>query len=215
MNVVELNSVWKIYPHKSSDVVALKNIHLNIRKGEFMALMGPSGSGKSTLMHLIGCLDRPTRGDLKIQGESVQNANDAQLSHLRSKSIGFVFQSFHLIPQLTVLENVNLPFYYNQKSPKGEAVLDQVGLNHRMDHYPSELSGGERQRVAIARALAGDPLIILADEPTGNLDTETGDTILNLLEDLHKAGKTILMVTHDPHVAQRSQKIIHMKDGEL
>jgi len=215
--LVELDAVWKIYPHKAADVVALQNITLQVHEGEFLALIGPSGSGKSTLMHLIGCLDRPTRGDLKIARHSVSRKNDEHLSQLRAEWMGFVFQAFHLIPQLTVLENVCLPMQYRSGGTHEQAkkTLERLGLVHRMDHFPSELSGGEKQRVAIARALSGDPKIILADEPTGNLDSETGEATMEIFEQLNQEGKTIILVTHDPFISNRCRRVVSLKDGQL
>jgi len=215
--VLELNSIWKIYPHQAGNVVALQEIDLQVFEKDFLALMGPSGSGKSTLMHIMGCLDQPSRGILKIAGESVSRADDDLRSKFRAQKMGFVFQSFHLIPQLTVLDNVSLPLQYRLRGTDEQAKesLNRVGLSHRMDHFPSQLSGGERQRVAIARALMGDPLIIFADEPTGNLDSETGESIIGLFEMLNRDGKTIVMVTHDLTIAKRCHRIVDMKDGRL
>jgi len=215
--LLELRSVWKVFPHPAEDVTALQEINLCIHKGDFIALMGPSGSGKSTLMHLMGCLDHPTLGDILIEGVSIGSASDEMLSQYRAQKMGFVFQSFHLIPQLTVFENVTLPLEYRCQGTKEQALesLERVGLIHRKDHVPAQLSGGERQRVAIARALMGDPLVIFADEPTGNLDTGTGEVVMELFAKLNSAGTTIVLVTHDPAVAIKCQTTIKLRDGKL
>jgi len=215
--LLELKTVWKIFPHPAEDVIALREIDFSLYHGDFIALMGPSGSGKSTLMHLMGCLDRPTLGDVLVEGESIGQASDEILSELRARKIGFIFQSFHLIPQLTVLENVALPLQYRCPGTQKQALesLERVGLMHRKDHVPSQLSGGERQRVAIARALMGDPAVIFADEPTGNLDTGTGDAVMKLLAELNGASKTIVLVTHDHAVASKCRTIMTLKDGKL
>lgn len=215
--LLELTSVWKVFPHPAEDVTALQEINLSISEGDFIALMGPSGSGKSTLMHLMGCLDRPTLGEVLIEGTPIAQASDEVLSQFRAQKMGFVFQSFHLIPQLTVFENVTLPIEYRCQGTKKQAFesLERVGLVHRKDHLPTQLSGGERQRVAIARALMGDPIVIFADEPTGNLDTGTGNAVMKLFAKLNNAGKTIVIVTHDHAVASQCKKTILLKDGKL
>ncbi len=213
--LIDVQSIWKTYPMKSGDVTALEDVTLSIQKGEYVVFMGPSGSGKSTLMHIIGCLDTPSIGKYCLNGDPVEVLSDDELSRIRNRLIGFIFQSFHLIPQLTVKENVELPFLYNGRQGSGEAALEKVGMAHRLNHCPSELSGGERQRTAIARAIAAEPLILLADEPTGNLDSVTGDSILDLFDELHREGKTIVMVTHDDKVAGRGKRIIHLKDGKI
>ncbi len=215
--LIELKQVSKVYPHRAQDVCALDRINLTISGGELLSIVGPSGSGKSTLMHLIGCLDRPTSGELWIDGSAAHLASDEELSLLRAQTIGFVFQSFHLIPQLSALDNVLLPIQYHSGGTEDQAVetLIRLGLKERMRHLPGELSGGERQRVAIARALSGNPKIILADEPTGNLDSETGETILAIFEALSREGKSVIVVTHDDAVAKRTAVTYHLKDGRL
>lgn len=196
---------------------AVNGVDLDIKSGESIAIMGASGSGKSTLMHLLGCLDKPSSGSYWLMGKNILEMNDDDLAQIRSHHIGFVFQAFNLIPQLTVIENVLLPFTYRQTPPdinhKAEEILKYIGLGHRVHHRANDLSGGEMQRVAIARALIIDPQLILADEPTGNLDVGTGRAILQLLLDLTKRGVTLVIVTHDPEVAKHCQRIIRMKDG--
>lgn len=216
--LVRLEDVQKIYVMDQVEVPALRGITLSVAKGEFVSMMGPSGSGKSTLMNLIGCLDRPTRGKVFIDGKDVSKLNDNSLAEIRRKKIGFVFQQFNLIPRLTALENVTLPMWFagmekNSRAERAANLLARVGLRGRMMHKPTELSGGERQRVSIARALANDPELILADEPTGNLDSKSGNEILELLEDLNRDGRTIIMVTHDPDYGRRAQRMIKLKDG--
>ncbi len=201
-------------------VRALDGIDLQIEEGEFVAIMGPSGSGKSTLMHIIGCLDSPTGGDYYLDGQRVSNLDKNSLAQIRNKKIGFVFQSFNLLPHLNILKNVELPLLYaglsaRTRKMKAEGVLDSVGLSDRLRHKPSELSGGQRQRVAIARAMVNDPAILLADEPTGNLDTQSGGDILEIFGQLHQSGNTVIIVTHDPAVAQRSGRIIRIIDGKI
>lgn len=218
--LIEAYGLQRIYDMGLVQVSALKRVDLQIIQGEFLAIMGPSGSGKSTLMHLLGCLDKPTEGQYLFDGVEVNKLNDQELSRFRNKRVGFVFQSFNLIAQLTVFENVELPMIYGHvpralRKEKTEKVLEAVGIAHRANHTPNELSGGENQRVAIARALVVDPDIILADEPTGNLDTKTGKEIMNLLAGLHKEGATIILVTHDVSVANWADRIIQMKDGEI
>ena len=198
----------------------LRDVDLCFNSAEYVAIMGPSGSGKSTLLNLLGCLDRPTAGDYHLGGQNVAHMNDDELSWVRAKCIGFVFQSYNLITQLNVIENIEVPLFYqgisqHQSIQRARELADSVGLSDRITHRPAELSGGQQQRVAIARALANDPLIILADEPTGNLDSESGADILNLLDGLHADGKTIIIVTHDPNVAARAQRIIHLLDGRV
>jgi putative ABC transport system ATP-binding protein len=217
--VVVAEEISKSYQMGFGTVTALKEVSLKIKRGELLAIMGPSGSGKSTLMHLLGCLDKASSGHYYLQGEDISLLDDNALSLLRATYIGFVFQSFHLIPQLTVLENVEIPFLYRPNPSSHHAAivtaLERVGLGHRLHHLPRELSGGEMQRVAIARALAINPLLILADEPTGNLDYETGRSILALFEELHQQGVTIILVTHDPNVGKHCQRIINMRDGKI
>ncbi|UCE04150.1 MAG: ABC transporter ATP-binding protein [Candidatus Latescibacterota bacterium] len=203
-----------------SEVVALDELDLQIPAGEFVTIMGPSGSGKSTLMHLLGCLDRPTAGRYVLDGVEVQALQDLELSRLRNQKVGFVFQSFNLIAQLSVSENVQLPLVYAGVRPperrrRAQELLDAVGLCQRQAHRPNELSGGERQRVAIARALANRPKLLLADEPTGNLDSKTGLGIMKLFEELHQDGTTLVLVTHDPGVAEWSDRVVRMLDGRV
>jgi putative ABC transport system ATP-binding protein len=216
--LIRLVDIQKIYVMDRVEVPALRGITLSIAKGEFVSMMGPSSSGKSTLMNLIGCLDRPTRGKVFIDGKDVSKLNDNSLAEIRREKIGFVFQQFNLIPRLTALENVTLPMWFagtekNRRVKRATTLLERVGLQERIRHKPTELSGGERQRVSIARALANDPELILADEPTGNLDSKTGNEILELLESLNNDGKTIIMVTHDPDYGRRAQRMIKLKDG--
>jgi len=199
-------------------VRALRGINLEISRGSYVAIMGPSGSGKSTILNLLGCLDRPTAGSYFLGDHDVAQMSDDELSEVRGRRIGFIFQSYNLIAQLTVLENIQVPLFYQGHDLRGyqehcEKMADMVGLSDRLDHRPSQLSGGQQQRVAIARSLVNDPLMILADEPTGNLDSKTGTEVLDIITDLNRSGKTIVLVTHDDHVAERAHRIIHMKDG--
>lgn len=199
-------------------VEALKDVSINIEKGEYVALMGPSGSGKSTLMNLLGCLDSPSRGQYWLNGKEVSTMEDSELAEVRNKDIGFVFQTFNLLPRLSALENVALPLVYagvnrEDRLAKARKVLEAVGLGDRVTHKPNELSGGQRQRVAVARALVNDPAIILADEPTGNLDTKTSYEIMSLFEEIHKAGNTVILVTHEQDIAMHAHRIIRLRDG--
>jgi len=217
---VDIANVKKSYYIGKMEVPILHGIDLNIQRGEFLAIMGPSGSGKSTLMNLIGCLDRPTGGDIHVSGKDVSKLSEAELAHLRGFEIGFVFQTFNLVSRMSVFKNVELPTLANQKpeinpGKRVKKLLELVGLAGRAHHKPTELSGGQRQRVAIARALVNDPSIILADEPTGNLDTKTGDEIMNIFEDLNRDGRTIIMITHDPEIAAHADRIVRVKDGLL
>lgn len=202
------------------EVEALRGVSLDFRQGEYITIMGPSGCGKSTLLNLLGCLDRPTSGQYILGGQDVSTMNDDELSSVRGMRIGFVFQSYNLIQQLNVLENIQVPLYY-QGRPDEESraiatqLAERVGLGNRLDHRPYELSGGQQQRVAVARALASDPLIILADEPTGNLDSTSGTDILNVFDDLHRQGKTLIMVTHSDEVSERAQRVIRLRDGKV
>jgi len=220
MPIVDIWRVSKIYKMGDAEVRALDDVTLSFEEGEYVAIMGPSGSGKSTLLNLLGCLDRPTLGNYLLGGQDVSTMTDDELSEIRSRRLGFIFQSYNLIPQLTVLENIEVPLYY-QGVPEAEsreralAMAKLVGLGERVNHKPSELSGGQQQRAAIARALTNHPLVLLADEPTGNLDSATGKEILALLEDLHREGRTIIMVTHDDHVAARSSRVVRMADGHV
>jgi putative ABC transport system ATP-binding protein len=219
--IVSAQNVTKIYHMDKVHVVALDGVSFSIDEGEFVAIMGPSGSGKSTLMNLIGCLDKPTSGTISIDGTDISRLNDRQLARLRGSQIGFVFQTFNLIPRIDALANVMLPMTFTEKIPpkqrraRAQQLLEIVGLGQRLHHLPSELSGGERQRVAIARALANDPKILLSDEPTGNLDTKTGKTILELFVELNKGGRTVVVVTHDAAVASYARRIIRLLDGKI
>jgi len=216
--IVRFEDLWKIYRLASTSVPALRSVNLTIRQGEYVAIMGKSGSGKSTMLNVLGCLDRPTHGRYFIGGQDVSALSDNELSDVRSRKIGFVFQSFNLVQQLTILENIEVPLFY-QGVPRGLRRLrsmelaEMVGLADRAHHRPRELSGGQQQRVALARALASDPLIILADEPTGNLDSATTREILNLFDRLHEAGKTIITVTHETDVADHAQRTVVLADG--
>jgi putative ABC transport system ATP-binding protein len=218
--VIELQEVTRTYQMGPTQVRALAGVTLTIERGSFWAVMGPSGSGKSTFLNLLGCLDRPSSGGYYLEGKEVSQLGDDQLSELRLEYLGFVFQSFNLIPQLTVRENIDLPLFYRgwdeaESAARTEELASRVGLAGRIDHRPTELSGGEQQRVAIARALANDPSIVLADEPTGNLDTTTGNQIMDLLAELNRAGKTIVMVTHEPEVAEWASHRLHLRDGRI
>jgi putative ABC transport system ATP-binding protein len=219
-SIITFKDVRKIYDMDSVKVEALRGIDLNIKEKEFLSIMGASGSGKSTLLHLIGLLDRPTDGSIYLDGSDTAKLSDAELARVRGKSIGFVFQFFYLYPTLTARENVELPMKIAETDRKKREdtsmqLLNKVGLHERSEHYPSQLSGGERQRVAIARALANDPSLILADEPTGNLDSKSSMEIMHLLANLNKEGKTIVMVTHEKHIAVHSNRIIYIKDGRI
>ncbi len=218
--IVLLDKVRKAYRMGEFTVEALRGLDLHIAPGEYLSIMGPSGCGKSTLLNVLGCLDRPTSGRYLLGGDDVSTIPDDDLSSIRGKRLGFVFQSYNLIPQLTVLENIEVPLFY-QNTPEEEArsiateLAGRVGLAHRLNHRPSELSGGQHQRVAIARALANNPLVLLADEATGNLDSASGREILSLFDDLHSQGKTLIMVTHDLGVGERAARLIRLRDGEL
>lgn len=218
--IVELKKVVKQYQNGPLEVTALRGVSLRIDPGEYAVVMGASGSGKSTLLNLLGCLDRITDGQYLLGGEDVSEFTDDQLSEIRSKRIGFIFQSYNLIPQLNVLENIEVPLFYQGVSEAGARdkameLAERMGLSDRLKHKPMELSGGQQQRVAIARSLAADPILMLADEPTGNLDSKTGHEILELIDELNAEGKTIVMVTHDDDVARRSQREIRVFDGEI
>ncbi len=218
--VIRTENLQKVYDMGKHKVTALDGVDVEIYKGEFLAIMGPSGSGKSTLMHILGCLDTPTGGNYILEAQEVSKLKKRQLAAVRNQRIGFVFQTFNLLPHLNILKNVELPQMYSGVSPakrKNRAIeiLEQVGLGDRLRHKPSELSGGQRQRVAIARAIVNNPAIILADEPTGNLDTNSGSDILGIFSELHDQGNTIIMVTHDPRVAGKANRIIHIIDGKI
>ena len=217
--VIETQGLARTYHLGSTEVRALRGVDLRIAPGEFAALMGPSGSGKSTLMHLLGCLDTPTAGKYRLEGRDVSDLSHDERARLRNSRIGFVFQTFNLLPLLSALDNVALPLLYQGRIPdvrkRATTALEQVGLADRVGHRPTELSGGERQRVAIARALVAEPALLLADEPTGNLDSKTGEEILRLLEELHASGRTLLLVTHDAGVAAHAGRIVQMQDGQI
>ncbi len=216
--LISIEHLNKTYIMGAEKVEALKDVSINIEKGEYVALMGPSGSGKSTLMNLLGCLDSPSRGQYWLNGKEVSTMEDSELAEVRNKDIGFVFQTFNLLPRLSALENVALPRVYagvsrEDRLEKARKVLEAVGLGDRVSHKPNELSGGQRQRVAVARALVNDPAIILADEPTGNLDTKTSYEIMSLFEEIHKAGNTVILVTHEQDIALHAHRIIRLRDG--
>ena len=218
--VIDLKNIIRNFQLGPQTVHVLKGINLTIKKGEYVALMGPSGSGKSTLMNLLGCLDTPTSGSYMIANRDVSKMNDNQLADVRNKEIGFVFQTFNLIPRQTALQNVALPLVYagekkDKRISRAKKVLDEVGLSDRITHKPNQLSGGQRQRVAIARALVNSPSLILADEPTGNLDSSTSNEIMKLFEEIHKNGNTLIIVTHEEDIAQHANRIIRLKDGEI
>ncbi len=218
MNIINIEHIAKIYQVGSEEVHALADVSLKIDKNEYVAIMGPSGSGKSTLMNILGCLDTPTKGLYEFTGVNVSDMNDNELAVIRNRQIGFVFQTFNLLPRSDALHNVELPLIYSgipyhTRRERAKEALEQVGLGDRMDHKPNELSGGQRQRVAIARALVTDPSIILADEPTGNLDTKTGEDIMHLFHLLHQQGNTIILVTHEEYIAEHAARIIRIRDG--
>lgn len=218
--VIELKDIVKTYVMGMEDLTVLKNVNVTIQRNEYVAIMGPSGSGKSTLMNIIGCLDTPTSGEYILSGQNVSEMDDQELAEVRNKEIGFVFQTFNLLARIDALHNVELPLVYSgmgkdARIEKAENALINVGLEERMTHKPNELSGGQRQRVAIARALVNDPAIILADEPTGNLDTKTGEEIMMLFSSLHAKGNTIILVTHEEDIARHANRIIKIRDGEI
>jgi putative ABC transport system ATP-binding protein len=218
--MIETRNIKKVYTTGEVETTALQNVNLNVKKGEFVAVMGPSGCGKSTLLNILGLIDNPTEGTYRFAGEEVAGYSEKQRANLRRGKIGFVFQSFNLIDELTVYENIELPLLY-QKSPakkiaeRVEQVMEQLKIEHRKGHFPKQLSGGQQQRVALARAIVGDPILILADEPTGNLDSANGDEIMGLLTGLHEKGATIIIVTHSESYAEYSQRIIHLFDGHI
>jgi len=217
-NIITIEHIAKIYQVGSEEVHALADVSLNIGRNEYVAIMGPSGSGKSTLMNILGCLDTPTKGIYDFKGVSVSDMNDNELAQIRNKEIGFVFQTFNLLPRSDALHNVELPLIYagvhsSERKEKAREALIHVGLEDRMHHRPNELSGGQRQRVAIARALVTNPSIILADEPTGNLDTKTGEDIMALFHEIHEKGNTIILVTHEEYIAEHAKRILRIRDG--
>ena len=216
--LIQMRDVSKIYATGLARVDALADVNLDVNQGEFVAIMGPSGSGKSTLMNILGCLDRPTEGSYRLRGQEVSRLSNNRLAEIRNREIGFVFQTFNLLPRMHALRNVQLPLIYGgskQRRQRAEHALDRVGLGDRVHHRPTELSGGQQQRVAIARALVMDPPIILADEPTGNLDSRTGADIMNIFRDANDAGITVVLVTHDPDVASQAKRLVRFLDGRL
>ena len=220
MALIETRELWKTYVMGSEEIHALRGVSIAIQRGEYVAIMGPSGSGKSTLMNLIGCLDTPSKGSYLLNGKQVSQMNDDELARIRNEEIGFVFQTFNLLPRATALHNVELPLVYagiaaKDRIERAKAAMAKVELEHRMSHRPNELSGGQRQRVAIARALVNNPSILLADEPTGNLDSKTGVEIMALFERLHAGGNTIVLVTHEADIAAHAHRVIHIRDGQV
>ena len=220
MALIETRDLWKTYVMGSEEIHALRGVSIEIERGEYVAIMGPSGSGKSTLMNLIGCLDTPTKGSYLLNDKQVGQMNDNELARIRNEEIGFVFQTFNLLPRASALHNVELPLVYaavpaKDRQVRAKAALDKVELSGRMTHRPNELSGGQRQRVAIARALVNNPSILLADEPTGNLDSKTGNEIMALFAKLHAAGNTIILVTHEADIAAYARRAIHLRDGQI
>ena len=218
--LIETRDLWKTYVMGSEEIHALRGVSIQIERGEYVAIMGPSGSGKSTLMNLIGCLDTPSKGTYILNGKEVSQMNDDELARIRNEEIGFVFQTFNLLPRASALHKVELPLVYagvsgKERLERARGALDKVELVNRMSHKPNELSGGQRQRVAIARALVNDPSILLADEPTGNLDSKTGVEIMALFERLHQAGNTIVLVTHEADIAAHAHRVIHIRDGQV
>jgi len=220
MSLIEVRGLWKSYSMQAEEVHALRGVDLDVEKGEYVAIMGPSGSGKSTLMNLLGCLDTPTRGTYRLNGREVSSMNDDELAHVRNQEIGFVFQTFHLLPRASALRQVELPLVYRgvraeQRNDRARQALESVDLGDRLRHRPNELSGGQRQRVAIARALVNQPSMVLADEPTGNLDSATGEEILGIFDGLNRRGNTLLVVTHEEEVAAHAKRIIRLRDGRV
>ena len=220
MSIISLSDVWRIYRMGETEVCALRGVGFDVQQGEFLSIMGPSGSGKSTCMNMIGCLDRPTKGDVIINGKKTADMGDKELAHLRNETVGFVFQQYHLLSTMNVLENVMLPLRYKglsvaERKKRAKAALEQVGLLDRIKHRPSELSGGQKQRTAIARALAGEPRSILADEPTGALDSTTGKSVMELFRAINARGTTIIIVTHDQGIGYSADRCIRIFDGQI
>jgi len=220
MNIIELTDICKTYGRGDEQVHVLKNVSLTVQTGDFVAIVGPSGSGKSTMMNTIGLLDTPTSGTYKLDGTSTEKLNDSQMAVLRNKKIGFIFQQFNLLPRLTAIENVELPLIYggmarSERREKAVRMLESLGMGARIGHKPSQLSGGQQQRVAIARALAGSPSLLLADEPTGALDSKTGSEVLELMIQLNEQGNTIVLITHDLHIAEHAKRVVSLRDGEI
>ena len=218
--IIRIENMTKVYRMGQTEVHALRGISFSVERGGYWAIMGPSGSGKSTMLNQLGCLDRPTSGEYFLEGRDVSKLDDDALSDVRLRKIGFIFQSFNLVPQLTVRENIEMPLYYlgyppHESAERAAELAESVGLGKRLDHRPTELSGGQQQRVAIARALSNNPAILLADEPTGNLDSTTGEQIMELLNELNRAGKTIIMVTHEKYIADHSRHQLHVLDGKI
>jgi len=218
--LIRIRDLGREYQMGEERILALQSVTLDIRRNEYVAIMGPSGSGKSTMMNLLGCLDTPTGGEYWLNGQEVSRLSDDQLAHVRNREIGFVFQTFNLLPRATALHNVELPLVYagargRERHERAAAALARVGLEHRMEHRPNELSGGQRQRVAIARALVNNPSILLADEPTGNLDSVTSEEIMRVFGDLHAAGQTVIMVTHEPDIAAHAERVVVLRDGRV
>ncbi|HDZ54367.1 MAG TPA: ABC transporter ATP-binding protein [Candidatus Nealsonbacteria bacterium] len=219
--LIKLENVWKIYQLGKVELTVLRGISLEIAPGSFVSILGPSGSGKSTLLNMIGVLDIPTKGKVFLAGQDISQLSEDELAQIRGKKVGFIFQQFNLLPNLSALENVMMPMLFQgvsqeKRKERAEFLLESVGLKERLEHRPSELSGGEQQRIAIARSLANDPEIVIADEPTGNLDSKTGEKVMEVLVNLHiKEGKTIIVVTHDPNIADYSEKVISIKDGQI
>ncbi len=218
--VIQTYNLWKTYQMGDQTIHAVADVDMTIKKGEYVAIMGPSGSGKSTFMNLIGCLDSPTSGDYYIRGQLVSAMGDDELAYIRNREIGFVFQTFNLLPRLSALQNVELPLIYSgmntdERLERAKKAIAMVDLTQRMHHKPNECSGGQRQRIAIARALVNDPAILLADEPTGNLDTATGVEIMAIFDQLHRQGNTIIVVTHEHHVAEHARRVVHVRDGAI
>jgi putative ABC transport system ATP-binding protein len=218
MSLIELREIHKVYQMGDQEVRALDGVDLTVQEGDFLAIMGPSGSGKSTLMHLIGCLDAPTSGSYRLDGTEVAELDEVDLARVRNRTLGFVFQSFNLLPSFTALENVELPMIYGGVSgrrQKARTALERVGLASRMDHKPSELSGGQQQRVAIARAIAGEPRVLMADEPTGNVATHQGEEIMQIFQELNDQAITVVLVTHEPDIARHARRLVQVKDGRI